>query len=201
MKFTVPTALALMATKASAQEYNTSKPFTLKLTSCNGTINGQFLGACHAGAAIEELCLNGKNGTADAYNTFALNTTDTSEDPVQPYQTGILVWTLEGANFNESEGLVFNPSLSSNVVAPEFWPSASSDFVGFDDDDKMFIYSSYYDDSKFTAGEYPKQVTPKPLYHVSSTVVWLFLSFFFFSPPPPLFVFLSYIYPPLPYPP
>lgn len=175
MKFTVPTALALTATLASAQEYNTSKPFTLKLTSSNSTINGQFLDACHAGAAIEELCLAGTNGTANAYNTFALNTTDNSGYSGEEYETGVLVWTLEGANFNESEGLVFNPSLSSNVVAPEFEPSYSNDYVGFDDDDNMFIYSSYYDESEFTAGVYPTEVTPEPLYHVSFATILLSL--------------------------
>ncbi|KAJ4416408.1 hypothetical protein N0V82_006750 [Gnomoniopsis sp. IMI 355080] len=165
-KVTVPTLLAAVASLASAQEYDTSEPFTLKLISkANSTINGQFLASCHAGAAIEELCLAGTDGTPDDSNTYNLNITTSADSSDQEFDTGILTWLLQGSGFNVSEGLVFSPSLTSNVVAPEFEPAESYAFqVGFDCEDRLFIYSSIYDEACFTAGEVPTAVTPVPLY-------------------------------------
>lgn len=164
-KITIPTLFAAVASLASAQDYNTSAPFTLKITSTtNSTINGQFLEACHAGAAIEQLCLAGTDGTPSDYNTYNLNTTATDISD-EEFETGILTWELQGADFNVSEGLVFAPGLTSNVVAPEFEPAESYDFlVGFDCEDKLFIYSSYYDETTFTPDTVPTSVTPEPLY-------------------------------------
>lgn len=168
MKAAIPTAIALAASLASAQDFNTSAPFTLTLSSDDADIDGQLLGACHAGAAIEELCLSGTNDTATSYNTFTHNTTDTSGGASgESYPVGPLVWILPGSSFSESEGLAFNPLLESNVVAPEFFPGPSSDYVGFDDDDQLFLYSLYYDESTFEPGVFPTQITPVPLYQVS----------------------------------
>ncbi|KAF3769896.1 hypothetical protein M406DRAFT_354167 [Cryphonectria parasitica EP155] len=163
MKTTPLLLAASAASLASAQTYNTSAPFTLELSSSNTTIDGQFLGACHSGAAIEALCLDGTNGTATDYNTFTLNVSTSSTG--NAYETGILVWVLETGDFNVSSGLVFTPPLTSNVVAPEFEPGSEGiDLVGFDDDDNLFIYSSYVDDKTFTDGTFPTEITPYPLY-------------------------------------
>lgn len=157
--------LALTLSAASAQEFNTSAPFTLKLESDNEDINGQFLGACHAGAAIEQLCLSGTDGTPVNYNTFTLNTTSSSE-------TGPLVWILQGADFNLSSGLSFSQNLHSNVAVPSFTPSLTYDYVGFDADNKLFINSAPYDESTFVPGEYPVGQPTVPTYQVSVALLF-----------------------------
>lgn len=165
-KLTITTLLAVVAPLASAQDYNISAPFALKLTSpTHPSVDGQFLAACHAGAAIEELCLAGKGSNPSDYDTYNLNTT-TTDDSDEKFETGILTWTLHGSGFNVSEGLVFTPSLSSNVVAPQFEPAEYySTMLGFDCEDRMFIYSEYYDEASFKPGTLPTEVTPVPLYH------------------------------------
>lgn len=181
MKPTTPALLlSLAGSLAQAQEvFNTSDPFTLSVsTDDDDTIDGQFLDACHSGAALAVLCLYGSDGTPSASNTYRLNTTsdDTSE-----FEEGLLVWELEGSGFNVSEALVFTPYLTSNVVTPQFQPGAPEDggyldYVGFDDDDVLFIYSGYVDEKNFTAGTYPTSVTPYPLYQVRLNPL---------APPPP----------------
>jgi hypothetical protein len=160
MKSILSALLALTLSAVSAQEYNTSAPFTLKLESDNEDINGQYLGACHAGAAIEQLCLSGTDGTPVNYNTFTLNVTSSSTD----FEIGPLVWILQGSNFNLSSGLSFTKNLHSNVAVPTFTPSYSYDYVGFDADNKLFIYSAPYDESAFVAGEYPTGQPTTPEY-------------------------------------
>lgn len=162
--------LAFTASLASAQNATapiTSEPFTLRLTSADAEYDGQFLDACHSGAAIEQLCVAGTDGTPTEYNTFALNTTTASST------TGALVWVLETGDFNVSSGLSFSESLTSNVVNLAFSPAAGDSVVGFDEDDKMFLYSAYYDEADFVAGVYPDESNSVPLYNVS------FLSFSF----------------------
>lgn len=163
MKYLLSALLALTLSAVSAQEYNTSAPFTLKLESDNEDINGQYLGACHAGAAIEQLCLSGTDGTPVNYNTFTLNVTSSSTD----FEIGPLVWILQGSGFNLSSGLSFGQNLHSNVAVPSFTPSYSYDYVGFDADNKLFIYSATYDESSFVAGEYPTGQPTTPEYQVS----------------------------------
>lgn len=162
------TALGSFSLLASAQIYNTSDPFILQLSSDNATITDQVLAACHAGAAIEELCLAGTDTTPDTSTTFYLNVSASAIVGEDQYETGLLVWTLHGSGFNLSEALSFSPPLDSNVVSPELLPSDSGTSVGFDDDEKLFILSSYYDESTFVDGQFPTQITPVPLYHVSS---------------------------------
>lgn len=164
MKFAI--SAAALAVVASAQDYNTSAPFTLQLSSDNDTIDGQYLAAYHAGAAIEELALDGKDGTPTLSNTFALNTTTYSTDADE----GILTWVLHGSGFNVSSGLLFDAPLTSNVVAPQFQPGPSTWTLGFDEDENLYIPSAAYDESDFVEGVYPTQVTPEPLYQVSIRV-------------------------------
>lgn len=166
MKILLSALLSLTVSLVSAQEYNTSAPFVLQLDSAAANISGQYLSSCHAGAAIEQLCLGGTEVPSDNYGTYTLNVSvySNSEDT---YETGPLVWILPTSTLNVSSGLVFSHSLDSNIAVPMFEPSSSSDYVGFDADDKMFIYSGYYDQTKFVSGIYPTQVTPVPLYHVS----------------------------------
>ena len=167
MKFSLSALVSLTVSLVSAQEYNTSAPFALKLESSNANISGTYLSSCHAGAAIEELCLAGTTVPANDYGTYMLNVSTSSG---ADENEGILVWNLPTNSINVSSGLIFSPSLYSTVVTPLFEPSYSSNTVAFDEDDKLFIYSGYYDESTFVAGVYPTQVTPVPLYHVSSSL-------------------------------
>lgn len=174
MKSILSVLLALTLSAVSAQDFNTSAPFTLELESDNEDINGQYLGACHAGAAIEQLCLSGTDGTPGDYNTFTLNVTSGSAG----YEIGPLVWILRGADFNLSSGLSFSQNLHSNVAVPTFTPSPSSDYVGFDADSKLFIYSAPYDESTFVAGEYPVSAPSQPQYQVrcsSASVICVYV--------------------------
>lgn len=164
MKLLLSALLSLTVSLVSAQEYNTSAPFVLKLDSTVANISGQYLNSCHAGAAIEQLCLEGTEVPSDNYGTYALNVSLSSSSE-GTYETGPLVWTLQTTTLNVSSGLVFTQTLDSNIAVPIFEPSSSSDYVGFDADDKMFIYSGYYNQSTFVPGIFPTQVTPVPLYH------------------------------------
>ncbi|ROW12067.1 hypothetical protein VMCG_00497 [Cytospora schulzeri] len=163
MKFMLSALLSLTVSSVSAQEYNTSAPFVLKLDSTVANISGQYLSACHAGAAIEQLCLAGSDIPANNYGTYTLNVSLASSSD-ETYETGPLVWILPTSTLNVSSGLVFSHDLTSNIAVPLFEPSSSTDYVGFDEDDKLFIYSSYYDQSTFVSGIYPTQVAPVPLY-------------------------------------
>ena len=58
---------ALTATAAvQAQTYSQDGPFYLKLKSDDSSVDGQYLSACHAGAAVESLCLGGTEDPAGA---------------------------------------------------------------------------------------------------------------------------------------
>lgn len=166
MNFLLSALLSLTVSLVSAQEYNTSAPFALKLDSTVANISGQYLGACHSGAAIEQLCLIGTDFPTDTnYGTYALNVSVYSEATPE---TGVLVWSLPVGTTNVSSGLHFDQvDLDSNVDVVLFEPSSSSDSVGFDADDKLFVSSNYPDQSTFEPGVYPTAVTPGPLYHVS----------------------------------
>lgn len=171
-KFTTSTLLLALlgsfALPSSAQTYNTSAPFTLQLESDNATLAGQSLGACHSGAAIEELCLAGVVTDPDYSYTFYFNVSASEVVAAGQYETGIIFWILHGSGFNLSEPLTFGtPPLDTNVVPPLFEPSDEGASLAFDDDDKLFIYSEYYDDTTFVPGDYPTQITPIPLYRVS----------------------------------
>ncbi|KUI60517.1 hypothetical protein VP1G_07755 [Cytospora mali] len=161
MKFSLSALVSLTVSGVLAQEYNTSAPFVLKLDSSNDTIAGQYLGACHAGAAIEELCLSGTEVLANDYGTFTLNVSSSSET----YETGPLVWNLQTSSVNVSSGLSFLQDLYSNIALPLFEPSTTNDYVGFDEDDKLFVYSGYYNESTFVPGVFPNTTNPVPLYH------------------------------------
>lgn len=156
--------VALTVSLVSAQDFNTSDPFVLKVTGSTANVTGQYLGACHAGAAIEQLCLSGTDVLTDNYGTFTLNVSTRAGGD---YETGPLVWELPLGSINVSEGLQLSQTLYSNLAIPLFEPSTSYDYVGFDEDDKLFIYSGIYDESTFVPGVYPTAVAQVPLYHVS----------------------------------
>ena len=127
MKFTRPSSLLALAaaSTASAQSSytNQSAPFTLQIANAaNSALNGLYFFACHAGAAIEGLCVGDANATPTASTTFYFNTTDTdnnggaTSDPSQ----GVLVWNLpvsglEGID-HASQVATFPYQVGTNVV-------------------------------------------------------------------------------------
>lgn len=138
---------ALAASAASAQDYNETEPFTLKIANAaNETLNGQTLYACHAGAAIEGLCIS-----ETVNSSYTLSSSDTA-----PY--GSLIFKLP-VNINGSVQDVPSPlsleySPASNVAVPLFLPSGNTGGniqLGFDSSSRLYIYSPF-DDSKAVAG-------------------------------------------------
>lgn len=85
-----------------------------------------YLGACHAGAAIEGLCYTG--GTLDSlgqYEHYSLNAT--YENATQ----GLLVWELPLSGENDTttyipSALTLGPNYGSNVAVPLFIPGTES---------------------------------------------------------------------------
>jgi hypothetical protein len=165
--------LALAASSVTAQDYNQTGPFALKLAySANETLNGQYLYACHAGAAIEGLCLvSSLSSLNPASTTFYQNYTTYSP-------TGPLIWNLP-IRINESVDHVSEPmSLSynpgSNVAVPLFNPGypSSGNEVGFTSNGSLYI-ATYYNDSTFQPGVYPNPTGSTALtnWFVCSTIV------------------------------
>lgn len=137
----------LAASAVSAQEDPVeSGPFLLKVANAaDETLNGQYFYSCHAGAAIEGLCIS------DSLNSsFTLNTTNSN-----PY--GTLIWKLP-VNIDDSTQDVPSPmSLQyqpdSNVAIPLFQTGYTDNVpVGFaDDGGEMYIHTAF-DDSKAVPG-------------------------------------------------
>lgn len=129
MKLTIPTITLALIASTAAQYDKQSAPFYLILSSENKTVNGQYLSACHEGAAIEALCLAkapspSKPGEIAA-STFAFNT---SETVVTPNATlgapGWVTYELRGGNFNLSEPLGLEIEPTTNVALPLFYPGS-----------------------------------------------------------------------------
>jgi len=157
MKNIAAISLAFMASLVSAQTYNQSAPFALKIANAaNTTLNGQYLYACHGGAAIEGLCLTSSLPDPSHYSErFYLNTSGSST-------SGSLVFNLPfgGANSTsyESEPLSLFLETSSNVAVPLFYPgyvAGSYLYVGFSATGSMYVAGNAYDDATFKPGVYP----------------------------------------------
>jgi hypothetical protein len=123
---------------------NQSAPFYLVIHSTNETLNGQYLGACHEGAAIEGLCVN--NPSTENYVRFNYNTSAQETSPT----SGLLTWNLElsGPTQIVSSAMRFSYNPASNVALPLFFPGNSEiTQVSFADDGKLGISASQ-DDTK-----------------------------------------------------
>ncbi|KAB5558161.1 hypothetical protein GE09DRAFT_102462 [Coniochaeta sp. 2T2.1] len=157
-----PGLLALVAassTVSAQQQTNQSAPFALQIANAaNASLNGVYLFACHAGAAIEGLCLSDVTPNYD----FFFNTTDTNNPDDSQYTDpshGQLVWNLPISNNPEitqvSEPLNLQSySLGTNVIAPLFMPQSSNTVFRFADDNKLTIVTSY-NDADLQAGVFP----------------------------------------------
>ncbi|KAJ9155053.1 hypothetical protein NKR23_g2266 [Pleurostoma richardsiae] len=165
MKATVISATLLaLAASAAAQRYNTSAPFALKIESANATLDGVYLSSCHAGAAIEELCLAGTTAPG-SYGTYYHNTT--ADLDVEGFHTGPLFWNLpanvDGVLQNVSSGLSFLYRPFGSVALPLLQPGSGEINVGFDADAKLFISNDLIE-STFTDSSYPNYTAPFPVY-------------------------------------
>ncbi|KAL0472992.1 hypothetical protein QR685DRAFT_491024 [Neurospora intermedia] len=150
---------ALTATAAvQAQTYTQDGPFNLKLKSDDSSLDGKYLYACHAGAAIESLCLGSTespagSSSASFYYNYTVN------DNV-PSNSGLLIWNLQATGqdgvITVSSPLSFNYDPGSNVATTLFMPSTSPSLnVAFDNEDQLFV-PTYTDDSKYVPGQYPQ---------------------------------------------
>ncbi|KLU87402.1 hypothetical protein MAPG_06402 [Magnaporthiopsis poae ATCC 64411] len=124
--------------------FTKSGPFNLIVSeSSNSTVVGWLLGACHAGAGTEGLCVY-NDGPSPPSSTFSHNTSDDSE-PV----SGPLVWELPTKLNGMPTTLPSSMSLSytawSDIAVPLFRPGYSKTPIGFDEEDKMFLVA-YGDD-------------------------------------------------------
>jgi hypothetical protein len=155
MKLSTPATALLFAASVNAQceagppFYNeTSKPFSLVLTSDNSTINGSTLSACHSGAAIESLCLSRGGGVSNPNPipaaTFNFNT---SSDPFTPNATlgtpGILTWTLRTTTIDVPSSARFNYDPTTDIALPILLPgSESPQLLAFDNEDRLNVQGS-----------------------------------------------------------
>ncbi|KAL8303571.1 hypothetical protein RB600_007160 [Gaeumannomyces tritici] len=124
--------------------FTKSEPFNIVVSeSSNSTVVGWILGACHAGAGIEGLCVSNDSPSPPS-TTFTHNTTGDSE-PI----AGPLIWELPTKLNGMPTTLPSSMSLSyvawSDVAIPMFKPGYSDTPIGFDEDDKMFLVA-YGDD-------------------------------------------------------
>lgn len=147
------TAVGIVA--AQSDYLNQSAPFNLVLSSTvNTTLEGQKLGACHTGAAIESLCVY-PGSFSDEFYTFYFNTSTTL--PETP--TGLLTWTLESGtiDFNEAVTLLYNTA--SNLAFPMIYPSSTSQQTFTFTDEDLLAVPAYVNDAIENPAPYETGVT------------------------------------------
>lgn len=173
MKFTSTSFLALAAaSKGAAQTTptytNQSAPFTLQIAnSANASLNGLYFFACHAGAAIEGICIGGSTPLSGSSSTFYYNTTDTDTGGSDDGQ-GLLVWNLPISGLPGTDHVSQATALQwyrpgTNVVVPLFGLDAGTP-VHFTDDNKLTI-EDYYNDANYVAGQFPDSTPTETVYN------------------------------------
>ncbi|KAF1737874.1 hypothetical protein CRV24_003504 [Beauveria bassiana] len=131
---TVATSFLASTFAVSAQSVQ-SEPFNIQLKSYDTGVNGNYIGACHSGAAIENLCLTNRPVT------MHLNSTR-GQDP----NNGLLTWLLP-SNLPVDSAMRLIPDPSTNVAQAVFFPGpVNGQQVRFIDDE-LFLVSSI-DDTK-----------------------------------------------------
>jgi len=137
MKFltTLLTVLPILSF-SSAQYTNQTGPFQLQVISTNATYNGQYLGTCHEGAAIESLCPVGITGGVNFYYNY-------TGDATSQWSSGLLTWVLVGGNFQASSAMRLSYDPVSNVAIPLFFPGPdNAQLIAFNVDGFMNIMGS-----------------------------------------------------------
>lgn len=175
---TTSSLLALAAASTSSAQTptytNQSAPFTLQIAnSANASLNGAYLFSCHAGAAIEGICLGGStpNGIS---STFYYNTTDTDVSGSSDDGQGLLVWNLPVSGLPGVDHVSQSAALQgyhpgSNVVVPLFGLGAGTP-VHFADDGRLTI-QDYYNDANYVQGQWPDS-SPTPTVYNNWYVCW-----------------------------
>ncbi|KAF1998313.1 hypothetical protein P154DRAFT_524223 [Amniculicola lignicola CBS 123094] len=165
MKLLLPTLALAFAASVTAQYDNQSAPFHLVLSSKDKSIDGDTLSACHAGAAIEVLCLShGKSVSSPnpiAPGIFYFNTSEymsAPDDKPSAGKPGIINWTLQASDFNVSSGLSLQFYATTNVAVPFLAPGQDgSTPMAFDSNNKLNI-QTYVDDRCVPATVGPTKV-------------------------------------------
>lgn len=138
--------LAGLSSGATAQSFNSTESFKLKISSANATLDGSYLFACHSGAAIEQLCFSSPSVGGDL-DVFYLNYTSAGP-ALGGSPGGILVWDLPiSGGPSVPSALSYSARPTSNVMVLTFYPGNSQANlpVGFDRDGKMVVYSNLDD--------------------------------------------------------
>jgi hypothetical protein len=134
MKLSAAIFAVLGAGAVTAQSlFNQTGPFNLQIISTEAKWNGQYLAACHEGAAIEAFCPAGNSQVPFFFNY-------SSPNPADETTQGFLTWMLQGGNFNLSEAtrLAYDPT--TNLAVPMLYPDPSlAQYVGFSVDDFLYI--------------------------------------------------------------
>lgn len=163
MKFpTATTLVALAASTVTAQDSPATQPqsgpFALRIANAaNASLNGLYLGACHAGAAIEGLCTSTVDPAAPIpyYNTYYFNYSSWTN---ASWDSGSIVWNLPinlpDADHLSTPLLISLSNLGSNVNFPLFGPGSGITYFGFTEEKKLFS-SAYGDDSLNTPEDRP----------------------------------------------
>ncbi|KAI1388658.1 uncharacterized protein F4822DRAFT_403465 [Hypoxylon trugodes] len=152
-------ASAFGLTLAQSGNVNQSAPFNLVLSSDNSTLNGLKLAACHAGAAVEALCLDESVQTPE-FQTFFFNSS--AEAPSDPnyLQSGYVTWTFTGGTppFTSNTALAFLYNEGSNLAFPLIWPSDTiAQSVSFTEDDLLAVGTNV-NDAISPPGPFPNSV-------------------------------------------
>ncbi|KAL6705385.1 hypothetical protein ACN47E_007034 [Coniothyrium glycines] len=125
-----------------------SDGFRLVLSSSNSTLDGQVLGACHQGAAVESLCTFFSETVEDPvrnYNTFWHNVSSAYDQPANAVDTaGVLGWLLViSDDFKVPSTMSFSPAFPAADVADMIFspgPAASPyTLLSFDEDDYLYV--------------------------------------------------------------
>lgn len=144
MRATFAALAAALAAFTAAQDDVASKPFRLVLSSDVGQINGQYLAACHSGAAIESLCLTNSTSTSKPdpipAATFGFNTSANNQAPVGGGTSGILTFDLQADPVIPSSlSLFVDPT--TNYALPLFYPGTgpNTQLLVFDSSNKLGV--------------------------------------------------------------
>lgn len=141
---TLLSLVALGASTVLAQQDQQTGPFALRLSASSSSLDGQYLVACHAGAAIEALCLLGSDEftTDEGYTSFYLNTSSGSS-------YGSLLWNLPIEDGDTTEEVPSIMSLAydlgTNVAVPYFEPSSVATPAGLTSDGELYLWTAFND--------------------------------------------------------
>ena len=131
----------LLSGLVSAQDQQ-SDPFHLVIKSSNPDLDGQQVSSCHVGAAIQNVCLLGRDNGA----TFYFNTTEGSTSPIDGYEpASVLGWDLPAGNETYPLGMRFYVDPSTNVAQLMFQPSYEVSYITVDQDDNLAVFSNLDD--------------------------------------------------------